>query len=306
LPLMVLACGIIWLLWRRRRGLTGMACALGVFAWCVSPAAFGAVAAIEVVDYTPGSGATLTTAIAALGEPSRHNNPGDPFFPNVLSPFSPNFRPADIVQLGQGGSITLRLDRFALVDLSPGTFELGIFENIGLIDTSFPNGVAGNLSSGGTFGGGDPVVLEVSDDGVNFVSMGSVTPYMFANGWQDVGPFSPVDGLIPSDFGQAYTGSLANFSGMNYGQILAELAGSGGGTWYNLDGSGLSQVGWVRLSGVAGTVFDLDAVTVNNNHVGPQTVPEPGAGWLLAAVLTTILAWRRRFPTNTPPVRFRK
>ncbi|HSZ56078.1 MAG TPA: PEP-CTERM sorting domain-containing protein, partial [Tepidisphaeraceae bacterium] len=69
---------------------------------------------------------------------------------------------------------------------------------------------------------------------------------------------------------------------------------SGGGNWFDVSGSGLSQIGYVRLNGEANDPADggvrLDAVFAN-----ADAVPEP-ASFALLAVGATVLATRRRVP----------
>ena len=69
-------------------------------------------------------------------------------FPGVVSPFNPPFLTSEIVSVGEGGHITLRLSHYAIPQA--GGPEIGVFENVGLIDTNFPNGVAGSPAA--TFG----------------------------------------------------------------------------------------------------------------------------------------------------------
>ena len=92
--------------------------------------------------------------------------------------------------------------------------------------------------------------------------------------------------------------SEADYDGKNYNEIVGLLDGSGGGTWLDLDGTGLSEVGYIRFS-VAddGDVdtdlnFELDAVSINSNLVG-GVVPEPTSLGLLM-VGGVVLASRRR------------
>jgi hypothetical protein len=254
----------------------------------------------KVLDYSAGTGvsAAFTQSQAALGSPERFTGEGS--FPSVVSPFSPPFLPDEIVSIGETGFLTLRLSNFAVAQAAGP--EIGIFGNVGFIDTSYPNGQAGNPV--GTFGI-DSVNVEVSADGLSWVSLGLVTPNIPTNGYTDLtDPFSGTPGTALSDFGLPFTGTLADFNGLPYSNasdphMLELLGGSGGGTWIDISASGLAQVGFVRFSVASDGVptsrlkFDLDAVSVANSAVG-LAVPEP-ATWLLAVVgLVGLLAGRWR------------
>ena len=69
-------------------------------------------------------------------------------FLGVVSPFNPPFGQNEIVSVGEGGHIMLRLSHYAIPQAAGP--EIGVFENVGLIDINYPNGQAG--SPAGTFG----------------------------------------------------------------------------------------------------------------------------------------------------------
>lgn len=246
--------------------------------------------AAAVVSYEPGAtaGAGFTMATAALGEPERFT--GEDVFPGVVSPFSPPFLSSEIVSVGEGGQITLRLSHYAIPQAAVP--EIGVFENIGLIDVDYPNGQAGSPAS--TFGELDAAVIDVSADGSHWVSLGNVTLDVPTNGYIDLGdPFSATPGSVPSDFQQPFTGNLSSFDGLPYfdasgPDMLDLLAGSGGGTWLDISGTGLAKVGFVRFSvaddGLSNTSlnFELDAVSIAHAAQG-AVVPEP-FGLALASI----------------------
>src|SRR4051812_6953063 len=206
--------------------------------------------AAEVVSYNPGATAAsgFTSSSVALGEPERFT--GEGAFPGVVSPFNPPFRPNEIVSIGEGGQITLRLSNFAVAQ--PGGLpEIGVFESIGIADTNYPNGQAGNPA---TAFGPDSAVVEVSSDGATWFSLGNILFDVPANAYTDLSdPYSTVPGSALSDFQQPFVGSLSSFSGLPYSHptnfdMLDLLAGSGGGKWLDISGAGLTHVGYIRFS----------------------------------------------------------
>lgn len=267
---------------------------------CVSPAVAGHFAA-EVISYDPGAAAGLgyTDPSAALGAPTTLTGAGFGF-PGVVSPFNPPFEPQEVVQIGEGGHLTLRLSHFAL---PVGGLQIGVFTNVGIADEDYPNGQAGDPPF--TFGV-DSAVVEVSADGVTWVDLGNKTFDMPTNAYLDRGPFDSEPGSLLADAGKPLAGSLSDFAGLDYPQMLTLLDGSAGGTWLDIWASGLSQVGYIRFSlpddGDAGTqlTFELDAVSVAGAAVG-ALVPEPQT-WLLLATgwgtLGMALARRRRLASQ--------
>jgi len=263
-----------------------------------------------VVSYDPGAtpASGFTTAAAALGEPERFT--GEGVFPGVVSPFNPPFLSSEIVSVGEGGHITLRLTHYALPQAAGP--EIGVFENNGLIDVNYPNGQSG--SPAGTFGPLDSAVVDVSADGFSWVSLGSVTFDVPTNGYTDLtNPFSSVPGSTPSDFQQPFVGSLASFDGLRYfdaggPDMLELLAGSGGGTWLDISGTGLAHVGFIRFSladdGLSSSSlnFELDAVSIAHAALGAPIVPEPAALTLACLAMVALAMLGRWYRSQTPPV----
>jgi hypothetical protein len=263
--------------------------------------------AVQVVSYNQGttpafdfnSSMPYNLQTAALGSPERFT--GEGIFPGAVTPFSPPFLRDELISIGEGGQLTLRLSNYAIPQA--GAPEIGIFSNPGLNDTDYPNGLAGTPA---TTLGTDSALVEVSADGVSWTSLGDTAFDIPTNGYTDLtDPFSVVPGSVTSDFQQPFTGSLNSFSGLKYynaggGDILGLLAGSGGGKWLDISGAGLAQVGYIRFS-VAddGTSrkfnFELDAVSVSHAALGAATVPEPATAFLLAQSLLVLGFGRRRF-----------
>jgi hypothetical protein len=276
------------------------------FALVVTPAM--AQYAAEVISYNPGATPVsgFTTASASLGEPERFT--GESVFPGVVSPFNPPFRPNEIVSVGEGGQLTLRLSHYAVAQAA-GPPEIGIFENLGIADTNYPNGQAGSPATAFSI---DRAEVRVSADGATWFSLGNVVFDVPANGYTDLSnPYSNVAGSALSDFQQPFVGCLNgsqcanNFDGLPYSHpsnfdMLDLLAGSGGGKWIDISPSGLTQVGYIQFlvaddgnAGV-GQNFELDAVSISHLALGPATVPEPANSFAVLLLSTIAMHWRLR------------
>ncbi len=187
----------------------------------------------------------------------------------------------EIVQIGEGGQLTLQLSHHVLPTAG---LELGVYTNVGVADENYPNGKAGSPPF--TFGASSAVV-DFSADGATWVGLGSILFNIPANYYLDRGPFDTTAGSQVADFGKPFPGTLSDFGGLDYSQILGLLDGSAGGTWLDISGTGLSQVGYIRFSvpddNNAGTnlLFALDAVSLSTAALG-NPVPEPST-WLLLA-----------------------
>jgi hypothetical protein len=277
-----------------------LALSIALFALLVAVYSPRAVAqyAVQVVSYSAGttaatefgSGLPFDMSSAALGEPERFT--GEGVFPGAVTPFNPPFLRNEIVSIGEGGELTLRLSNYAIPQA--GAPEIGVFAHPGLIDNDYPNGLATTPASEFS---AKSALVEVSADGVSWSSLGNTLFDIPSNGYTDLMKGSSnVPGTVLSDFQQPFTGSLSDFNGLKYydaggGDILGLLAGSGGGKWLDISGTGLSQVGFIRFS-VADDGnpnvklnFELDAVSVSHAALGAATVPEPGTLGLAAAAL---------------------
>ncbi|HEY3393421.1 MAG TPA: hypothetical protein VGK58_11990 [Lacipirellulaceae bacterium] len=262
-----------------------------------------------VVAYDPGATPVtgFTTPAAAIGQPERFT--GEGAFLGIVSPFNPPFRANEIVSVGEGGHIVLRLSHYAVPQVAGP--EIGVFENVGLVDVNYPIGQAG--SPAGPFGPLDSAVVEVSADGAQWVTLGNITFDVPTNGYTDLpDPYWSKPGGVPSDFQKPFLGSLSSFNGLRYSDaggpdMLETLAGSGGGTWLDISAAGLSQVGFIRFS-LADDLdantrlnFELDAVSIAHGAVGSPVVPEPGTAALCCISLIGLrLQWRRRLPGGAP------
>jgi hypothetical protein len=167
----------------------------------------------------------------------------------------------------------------------------------------FPTGLAGTPAA--TFGRPESSIVDVSADGTSWVSLGSVTFDVPTNGYTDLtDPFSGAAGNAMSDFQQPFAGSLNSFDGLRYSDasspdMLELLAGSGGGKWVDISGTGLAQVGFLRfsvaddLSDTSRLNLELDAVSIAHAAMGQRVVPETETIKLLI-VLQFLLSLKHR------------
>jgi hypothetical protein len=264
----------------------------------------------QVVSYSAGSTPAIEfdsqlpydLSASALGQPERFTGEGS--YPSVVSPFSPPYSLNEIVSVGEGGELTLRLSHFAVPQADAP--EIGVFTNVGILDSDYPNGLAGSPPFAlGT----DAAEVSVSEDGLAWISLGSVTFDIPMNGYTDLTtPFADSPGSSLSDFQTPFTGMLSDFAGLTYydaggNGMLDLLDGSGGGTWLDISATGLSKVGYVRfavaddLNEAVKLNFELDAVSVSHAAMGLRTVPEPTSlalAGLALAMLPTFLRRPRR------------
>lgn len=283
---------------------------------------FGQSAA-AVVSYHPGViqaagevGPPLySNPVTALGLPDDVSgetglNPFGGMFPNVLSPFSPPYEADEIVEIGPGGHLTLRLSNYALA--APG-YSLGVFANAGLVGNYDPTTFAflGVANPASTFGA-ESAVVEVSEDGGNWVALNGGTSILFdmpANYFKNAGVFDPAPPANPefADVHLPIAPDKSVFAGQSEAGLLAALGDSAGGYWLDLSATGLSQVGYVRFSVPMSAlpaepygagdldlvVFELDAVTIARTAVGAPVVPEPSTLLMVIAALAVPLSFLR-------------
>jgi hypothetical protein len=121
-----------------------------------------------VVAYVPGSGVTsaYTNPASALGEPSRVI-PGD--WGGPVDPFNTPWQGGQLVSIGTGGSLTLRLSAPVTNDpANPFGLDFIIFGNAGFNITN-GNYSGGGITDGTLFGNNTGATrVSVSDDGTNF------------------------------------------------------------------------------------------------------------------------------------------
>lgn len=272
---------------------------MGIVLSLSAQTAWGASFAGGVVSYSAGGGVG-----AAYRNPDRALGPPSPLtgesggFAGVLSPFSPAFEPDELVQVGPGGQITLRMQRWVIPTDGP---EIGVIENVGLVDAGYPQGRTGNPVA--TFlPSEDSALVEASEDGQTWAPVAGGAAVVFqlpAMYYLNAGPYDSVPPAAPvlADFGLPFTppGGLAGLAGLEYSQLVAAFAGSGGGTWLDLSSTGLPRIAYLRFSLPAGAdwTLDLDAVSIADAAAGPL-LPEPSTLALLVAAAGCGAAVRRR------------
>jgi hypothetical protein len=218
----------------------------------------------QVVSYHPGddSSAGYRDPGAALG---MLKPVADPIFGNsILSPFNPPYLPDDLVIVGAGGELTLKLARPVAAQAGP---EIGVFCNNGLIDISYPTGQ--NQVPAGFFSEAPRAIVSVSRDGTNFVPLFSGNPFTFdgvSNYYADLGP-NPSSTTTPGDvlaaMDKPFLAPLSAFDGLDWIATRTLLDGSAGGRWLDISSTGLATAQYVRFEVPAGADYRmvLDAVS---------------------------------------------
>lgn len=222
-----------------------------------------------VVSFQPGTGGApgYDDPTTALGPPESMTGE-DTDTTSVVSPFSPAWRPDEIISLGAGGSIVLAFDQPVENDpTNPWGIDLIVYGNAGFIDTTWPDGTCGGLF------GSDGGEIAVSGDGASW----HVIPDALADdlwptlAWQDAGPYDEVPGAVATDPTRAIDPSLslADVEGDSYEDLVDRYAGAAGGVGIDLASVGLEAVTHVRVSVAvdAWLSAELDAVV----DAGPWT-----------------------------------
>ncbi len=261
--------------------------ALALTTAATSMAAFASPFATSVLSYDSGIDPFpgFTDPSTALGSAERFSgeNVFDGLFATGVTPFSPAFGDDELVSIGAGGHLTLGFDT-AITNSANHAFgvDLIVFSNAGFSDATWTDADPKNDGTGYTgdnpfiFGVGGAATIQVSNDGVNWITATTTTLDLFPTlGFSDFTESAPsAPGLIETDFTQALdpTLSAADFANMTFEQIRDLYNGSGGGIGIDIASTGLESANFVRFLNESGSAFEIDAVAV---------VPAPGAIALL-------------------------
>ena len=254
------------------------------------PAAGGTFAG-SIVEYVPGtiSSASLQqSATATLGLPVSVDD-------GQTSPFTPPFHASSISIVGAGGHLTLQFAQPVVPVNGP---DIGVFTNTGLVATITSGTVTASTAASGnaaTFSS-DAAIVSVSDDGTNWFALNNDQPLDLtipSNAFTDgtissTGGIKVSGGIVPADPYQPFTGTLKDFAGKNYPQMLTLFNGSFGGAWLDVSGTGLSEINFIRFDVPTGDRLVLDAVTATD------AVPEPTTAGVLAIGAAALAVGRRR------------
>jgi hypothetical protein len=231
--------------------------------------AIGAVAAADpplprcasrVVSYVAGSGAggAYQNPLRALGAPSRYTGTG--IEPGAVTPFRPAFLSSELVSIGRGGQLVLAFDQPIVDDpRNPWGVDLIVYGNAMFGDLAYPGGVPGYLFDEGG-------AIELSPDGITWHAVPGARadgglPTM---GYADVGPYSTVAGLVPTDPARPVDPAVTADSllGAGYEDVVAAYGGAAGGTGIDLADAGLATASFIRIrvAADAATVPEVDAV----------------------------------------------
>jgi hypothetical protein len=212
----------------------------------------------QVIAYNPGTvaDAGYVNPLVALGGlnpiTGSFGGHGSPVVTDYLTPFDSAFSSSDLVEIGAGGSLILKLAETA----STNGYTIGVHTGFGLVDANYPSGVNTNPATYVNLWLRQADV-QVSADGTNWGDLGTITFSSPSN--IDTGATTDPEGGSPgvgpaADPGKPFLGSLSTFNGLDWQGTLAALNGSAGGTWLNLsavsDGNGhaISRVNYVKFS----------------------------------------------------------
>jgi hypothetical protein len=142
---------------------------------------------------------------------------------------------------------------------NPYGIDLLIYGNAMFGDLAYPGGVPGYLfAEGGT--------IELSDDGVNWhlVPGAQADGGLPTLGYSDVGPYSTVAGLEPTDPARPVDPAVTADAllGASWDDVVAAYGGGAGGTRIDLASVGLASATYVRIrvAADATSVPEVDAI----------------------------------------------
>ena len=238
----------------------------------------------EAFDFTLNPPAKVpltgfTMASAALGEPARFTEGGDPIDVTLGADSM-----QDVVSIGEGGHLTVSFDEPVEDDPNnPFGVDLLIFGNAFLFDFDFATG-----TQDGRFDGvfSEDGIVEVSSDGLVFVEVPNVVP----DGLFPTRGFQDEAATIPTDFTRPVNPGVDPV-GLTLEDLNAWYGTSGGGLGIDLADVGLTSITHVRISNplvddpnqTFSITPEIDAI------VDVAAIPEPSSLLLASAGLLMLL-----------------
>jgi hypothetical protein len=209
--------------------------------------------ASEIVSFTQGPGAAVgyNKADTILGQPPVGDDWGT--FNSTAAPYSST----DVLALGNGGSVTIKFDHAVINNSSDVEYGVDfiVLGNSFFGQDPWPTGPIYTLY-------GEPAVVEVSQDGINYYAIAGVYaddvyPY--------IGDASKFVHATPAGIG---------FLGRTPAQVEADYAGGCGGAQIDISkavGANFDWIQYVRVTDIAGDAYLADVVGF------ADVVPEPAS-----------------------------
>ena len=233
---------------------------------CAAQTAFAQTHADAVIAYDQGQNQfqfhRYDNPQAALGESPRITDVFGGV--NFTSPFNNPWQQSDVVSIGLGGYITLKLEKF--VNVSDNQRELGVFTFQQFLQTQ-----SGGTSADATlFYPSMQASLEVSQDGYHWHAIKQGQSLAFdlpANAYN-------LDGS-QANYSQPIDLKPADMSGLSYQQVIDHYQGSAGGNWIDLSESGYDKIGYIRFATKPDQPFSfqLEGISINQQLIGDD-VPD--------------------------------
>ena len=242
---------------------------IGLFAALTTPAWAG-ITASEVVcsDVTFGHSG-YQNLDTVLGEIRRDT--GGSY---VVTPWNSPWSPSDVTIIASG-TLTVKLSDYAYV--TDGVKELGIY-----------TAQMHNLTSGSFINSNMGASIYVSENGVDWVALNSGDPtalntpslgYQFPNNvWPSLSRYTdgPLTDLEETDLYKEFDPSGIT-DWLDTSAVLAAYGDSAGGNWFDLSGTGLDRIQYVKLENIYGTGGYTQGLRLD----GFVAVPEPATMFML-------------------------
>ena len=149
----------------------------------------------------------------------------------ILTPFNAAFSSDQIVGIGAGGSMVLKL---SARPVAASGFAIGVHAGVGMDDYNYPDGQAGDGSAAEPLiytylRQADVMVGQQVGQSINWFDLGSTTfdiptNYFTQGVTEPGGQFT--DGTAVANFAQPFTGTSAGFENLDWTGILSDLNGS--------------------------------------------------------------------------------